>query len=328
METNRARLYPASDQGNSESAQNEGLYSQIDGLLVIHIRRGDFVEHCENLGHWGAAFLAFNQFPEFLDLWEPPQGSEEHKMAVYLRRCIPTFQQIVDKVEQVRRTDVAKGLKNVYIMTNADHVWLMALKGALLEAYDEWGNITSSRDMVLTWEEKYVAHAADMLIGQRAQVFIGNGVSTIKFYQARRAHPNISSFRVSLRMWLCYARPEVSLRRVQGCGNSKKDYQCDAWVTVYLEGFTHNFSTFISLYSHLYIGEEVILLLLVLKSYDNCNRISQCLNVDISPQPCLVRTHSIIESRRGHHDSSCCECNASGNSHLSRFALNSGIFGV
>ena len=37
--------------------------------------------------------------------------------------------------------------------------------------------MTGSRDVKLSWEQKYVAQAVDMLIGQRAQVLIGNGVS-------------------------------------------------------------------------------------------------------------------------------------------------------
>lgn len=151
-------------------------YSQIDGLLVIHIRRGDFLQHCENLGHWGAAFLAFNQFPDFLDPWDSPQGGEEEKMAIYLRRCIPTIEQIVEKVEQVRQTKVAQGLKSIYVMTNGDAVWLRQLKDALKVAYS-WNSIATSRDMSLSLEAKYVSHTTDMLIGQRAHVFIGNGVS-------------------------------------------------------------------------------------------------------------------------------------------------------
>ena len=175
VKTNQALLGPAS---THKPSTTEDLHSRIDGLLVIHIRRGDFLEHCENLGHWGASFLAFNQFPEFVDKWESPRGDDEQKMAVYLRRCLPTIQQIVHKVEQVRQTQVARGLKKIYIMTNGDPIWLKQLKTALEEAY-MWESIASSRDLVLTPAEKYVSYTTDMLIGQRAQVFIGNGVSSI-----------------------------------------------------------------------------------------------------------------------------------------------------
>lgn len=151
-------------------------YAQLDGLMALHLRRGDFIEHCPNLCHWGAGFNAFNQFDGFVEPWESPSGSDDERMAVYLRRCVPTIQQIVEKVEEVRLSKAGDGLRNIYIMTNGDRAWLDELKHALQRAYP-WERIATSRDMVLTLEQKYVSQTADMLIGQRAQVLIGNGVS-------------------------------------------------------------------------------------------------------------------------------------------------------
>lgn len=151
-----------------------GSIPPLDGLLALHIRRGDFLEHCVNLAHWGADFNGFNRFPEFPDPWHKPERAEE-TMLLYLQRCLPTIDQIVDKVERVRSSDVGRGLNNVYIMTNGDAHWLMELKAALRRAYP-WNGIATSRDLVLTWEEKFVAQSMDMLVGERAQVFVGNGV--------------------------------------------------------------------------------------------------------------------------------------------------------
>lgn len=150
-------------------------YAPLPGLLAVHLRRGDFIEHCPNLAHWGAGFNAFNQFPQFPDQWVPPQGSEEERMALYLRRCLPTYEQIVEKVEAARNSYAGEGLKDIYIMTNGKPEWLEGLKIALRKSY-KWDHIATSRDMVWTHEQKYVSQATDMLIGQRAQVFIGNGV--------------------------------------------------------------------------------------------------------------------------------------------------------
>jgi hypothetical protein len=83
------------------------------------------------------------------------------------------MQQIVDKVTEVQK--VSEGLKNVYVMTNAGVPWLEELKEELMKAH-KWNQIASSRDLKLNWEQKYVAQTVDMMIGQRAQVFIGNGV--------------------------------------------------------------------------------------------------------------------------------------------------------
>lgn len=69
-------------------------------------------------------------------------------------------------------------------MTNASPAWLEELKVALRKTYD-WDQIASSRDLKLSWEQKYVAQTVDMMIGQRAQVFIGNGVSRVYMYPLR-----------------------------------------------------------------------------------------------------------------------------------------------
>lgn len=151
-------------------------YAPLPGLLALHLRRGDFIEHCPNLGHWGAGFNAFNSFPTFPDPWVPPEGDEDAKMALYLRRCLPSIEQIVEKVEAVRAQASSAGLKNIYIMTNGDRAWLQDLKAALARSF-KWEHIATSRDMLLTPEQRYVSQTMDMLIGERAQVFIGNGVS-------------------------------------------------------------------------------------------------------------------------------------------------------
>jgi hypothetical protein len=99
---------------------------------------------------------------------------------MYFKACFPTIEQIVEKVQDVLadQKDLygnTKELKSIYILTNGDVEWLQRLKEALMQV-KKWDAVVSSRDLKLTWEAKPVAQAVDMLIGQRAQVFIGNGV--------------------------------------------------------------------------------------------------------------------------------------------------------
>lgn len=76
-------------------------------------------------------------------------------------------------------------LKKIYILTNGEPIWLDEVKDALRQdAKDgwaglawEWEDIAISRDLRLGWEEKPVSQALDMYVAQRAEVFIGNGVS-------------------------------------------------------------------------------------------------------------------------------------------------------
>ena len=151
----------------------------IKGLLAIHLRRGDFEEHCRTLAVWGADWHAWNSFPEFIDQFEKPRDtSEEETTNVYLDHCYPSIQQIVDKVKRVRQDSrPTHDLKYLYIMTNGATTWVEELKTALAEGV-AWESIKSSRDLDLTWEEKFVAHAMDMFVAQRAEMIIGNGVSS------------------------------------------------------------------------------------------------------------------------------------------------------
>lgn len=127
-------------------------------------------------------FNAFNSFPEFPDKFSFPSNTSrdvtKEVMSHYLKSCLPDIEQIVAKVKEVRQTEAAKGLKSIYIMTNGARPWVAELKEALHET-GGWDLIASSRDLKLDWEQKYISQAVDMLIGQRAQVIIGNGVGPI-----------------------------------------------------------------------------------------------------------------------------------------------------
>ncbi|KAF9219951.1 hypothetical protein BS17DRAFT_788339 [Gyrodon lividus] len=162
--------------------EKENMTAPIPGLLAIHIRRGDFKDHCQNLAQWSANWNAFNSFPEFHDKFDPPpdDGSGEtsqKNIDLYVQRCYPSIEQIVDKVRQVRM-GATENLRYLYIMTNGAIPWVEELKATLALDMD-WEHVGSSRDLKLTWEQKFVAQALDMYVAQRAQVLIGNGWSSL-----------------------------------------------------------------------------------------------------------------------------------------------------
>ncbi|CDO77786.1 hypothetical protein BN946_scf184609.g3 [Trametes cinnabarina] len=163
------------------STRTAERYTELPGLLVLHVRRGDYEGHCAHLARWSSSYLAFNTLPELPDRFDPPPGGSwghntPENVQVYMRHCFPTVEQIIARVEEVVRLDAARGLQNVYVMTNGAAKWVDGLKAAL-RATGRWKNVASSRDLVLNREQKYVAQAVDMLIGQRAQVLVGNGTS-------------------------------------------------------------------------------------------------------------------------------------------------------
>lgn len=158
----------------------EDQYPMIPGLLALHIRRGDFEKHCNHLAKWGSSWTGFNQLPELLDRFNAPERPASGRAtreiyAAYTKSCYPSIEQIATKVAEIRKTKAGLGLKNVFIMTNGKVPWIQELKDALNKVH-KWDLITSSRETKLNWEQKYIAQAPDMVIGQRSEVFVGNGV--------------------------------------------------------------------------------------------------------------------------------------------------------
>lgn len=169
-------------EGLTGSATAENYSNPIPGLLALHVRRGDFQDHCVHLGKWSSNWNAFNQFPEFSDKFDRPTDggwgeTSEKNMQMYMQRCFPTIEQIVQKVTQVR-VESEKPLTHIYIMTNGVTAWVQELKEAL-ENSGSWDQIRSSRDLDITWEQKFVVQALDMFVAQRSEVLIGNGWSSL-----------------------------------------------------------------------------------------------------------------------------------------------------
>ena len=177
--------------------------SPIPGLLAIHIRHGDFIHHCNHFSKYGSSFNGFNRFPEFVDKIDANGDGSPQTLQAYSKACYPTIEQIMDKIREVMKTPVGSTLDRVYIMTNADNAWLMDLRKQL-RTEANWSTIATKRDLDLTPEMTYVAQAFDMMIGQRSQVFIGNGVMPFRFIpMLARAHNCDTVFELDLQR--CHA---------------------------------------------------------------------------------------------------------------------------
>ncbi|KAH9852578.1 hypothetical protein C2E23DRAFT_188882 [Lenzites betulinus] len=184
-DTNRAAISPsisALAPPLSAAPLSDGLtrYTRVPGLLALHVRRGDFKGHCfDVLARRSIGYTGFNSFPALPDHWSlSPDVSESEKHRLYAEHCFPDVDAIVRRVEEVRASPAGQELSHIYVMTNGSPAWVAQLKAALRKKH-AWAHIASSRDLFLTPEQKYVGQAVDMLIAQRAQVFIGNGFSTL-----------------------------------------------------------------------------------------------------------------------------------------------------
>ncbi|EKM79136.1 hypothetical protein AGABI1DRAFT_39997 [Agaricus bisporus var. burnettii JB137-S8] len=167
-----------------------GPRNVYDRMLAIHVRRGDFNDACIRLATRSSRFYGWNQLPFLPDSFEPPRGGElgtnmGENIALYMGRCLPTFDDIVKKIRD-SRNDYAKAAKDgrttgildtLYILTNEHSEWLDQLKDAL--EGEGWTRIVTSRDLVLDAEGVDTGMVVDMDIARRAAVFIGNGWSSL-----------------------------------------------------------------------------------------------------------------------------------------------------
>ncbi|KAF8194296.1 hypothetical protein K438DRAFT_1827721 [Mycena galopus ATCC 62051] len=159
--------------------------------LAIHLRRGDYLAHCRNLAAWGSTFYSWALLPapHLLpqDKFTPLPGDDPKRIETMLGHCLPSNEQIVQKVNTAREDYVNAGRKGegrlldvLYLLTNEQggegNAWLDELKAELRGA--GWRTIVTTKDLVLSVEEEEVSMAVDMQLAREAAVFIGNGWSS------------------------------------------------------------------------------------------------------------------------------------------------------
>jgi hypothetical protein len=151
----------------------------------------------------------------------------EEVSAFYGKHCYPNATQIKQRVREVLHdyeqvlhskggTKFGKGsrllsplakekVKKVYIMSNGKADWLEGIKKELMEDAEQsahshewefvwsWEDIGHSRDIIAGWEEKRVLQLVDMYVGQRAELFVGNGVGICSALSSNDADLGIHS---------------------------------------------------------------------------------------------------------------------------------------
>ncbi|KAK0442083.1 hypothetical protein EV421DRAFT_592984 [Armillaria borealis] len=169
---------------NPVSSSSPNLMS---GVVAVHLRRGDYSGHCLYLSKHGTAYQGMNQYPGIVDRFDPigfdpsappPDNDSYHH---YLPHCLPTIPEIVERLNVVRAENPHLSLTKVYLLSNGRRWWLDELWAELRA--DGWEPVReglgSSQDLTLTREEQYVSGAVDMAIAEKAEVFVGNGFSSL-----------------------------------------------------------------------------------------------------------------------------------------------------
>ncbi|KAF5392178.1 hypothetical protein D9757_001359 [Collybiopsis confluens] len=198
---------------------NPSRNDTIPGLLVLHIRRGDFEEHCHNLAEWGSRFNGFNSFDDLREQdgfdftkaehpGDPPpepvegmpeeegkasfeayaaaQKDYEHRRAkyenakaAYLLHCYPDIDQIARRVRQVREEAARSGSARL------NHIYIMTNGKppflAQLRAALEADALNNLSDLS-PWESIYTSR--DLEMGWEE----GYVAQALDMYVAQRAH--------------------------------------------------------------------------------------------------------------------------------------------
>ncbi|KAG7097686.1 hypothetical protein E1B28_005011 [Marasmius oreades] len=173
-----ARNFAVLQPSDPRTLLDTGSSAILEGLVAVHLRRGDFQGHCRFLHKHRAQFIGINRYHVLPDRFHPsPRPDSDASRENYVRHCIPEVEHIVERLRKVREENPSLRLRRVYLLSNGSRWWLTKLAKKLVE--DGWGDVSSTNDIRLDDEQVQVSGAVDMAIAGKAEVFVGNGFSTL-----------------------------------------------------------------------------------------------------------------------------------------------------
>ncbi|KAF8462231.1 hypothetical protein JB92DRAFT_2776847, partial [Gautieria morchelliformis] len=170
-------------------------------VLALHLRRGDFEEHCVKLASWNSAWQGLNEAEGVGDRYTPPPGGLKTpaERAEFARRCWPSLDDIMQCYAHDGPSSVMRVEHEGRFIRDSQ-----GEEGVSGDAFSQWvdeldadGEVRSTKRRE---SERVVGLAVDMEIAARAEVFIGNGWSsfTSNVNLLRMAH---GAPRASIRFW-------------------------------------------------------------------------------------------------------------------------------
>ncbi|KAG5653431.1 hypothetical protein H0H81_000433 [Sphagnurus paluster] len=167
--------------------------SSVDGepYIALHLRRGDFESHCETLASRQTGFTTWATLPSLhLSVFPPALDQNNHTSVV--THCYPSLPRIVAAIDaQVRSKPHLRTLHVLHDgawdhpLVYAQHYRLAAIltSTAHAEAAGWVGGpmkrVTHSGQVPVHWGEADWAVAVDVELARRAEVFVGNGYSSL-----------------------------------------------------------------------------------------------------------------------------------------------------
>ncbi|KAG7091062.1 hypothetical protein E1B28_010119 [Marasmius oreades] len=159
--------------------------------MALHIRRGDFPGHCTSLADVGMGFTTWATLPSLNDSILPPALDAKNKSSV-MEHCYSSLSRILDAID--RHAIKKSHLRALYILHDGaiDHLpvyldlWKLeaALKNPTRAQRAGWKNgpmklVIDSSQVPIKWGENDFTVAVDVELARNAEVFIGNGYSSL-----------------------------------------------------------------------------------------------------------------------------------------------------
>jgi len=159
--------------------------------MALHLRRGDFMEHCEFLASSQTGFTTWGTLPELEEAVFPPKLELNNDTSV-MEHCYPSLRRILDAIDAQARANPHVNTLHVLHDGSWDHpsVYLQYYKleaavksrQRILKAGWRGGpmkTVTHSGTLPLRSGESDWAVAVDVELARKANIFIGNGFSSL-----------------------------------------------------------------------------------------------------------------------------------------------------
>jgi hypothetical protein len=168
-----------------------GVSLEREPYMALHLRRGDFEDHCKILGERHEGTTTWATLPFLQPAMFPPSLDISNATSI-MQHCYPTLYRILDAVSHQARSH--PHLRTLHVLHDGtwDHplVYLQyyklaeALKNTAWAEKQGWKNgpmlrVTHSGDLPITKGERDWSVCVDVELGRRAEVFIGNGYSSL-----------------------------------------------------------------------------------------------------------------------------------------------------
>ncbi|KAJ6475345.1 hypothetical protein C8R47DRAFT_1052988 [Mycena vitilis] len=159
--------------------------------MALHLRRGDFEDHCKGLASSQTGFTTWATLPEISDSVFPPKLEVGNNTSV-MEHCYPSLRRILDAIDSQARANPHVNTLHVLHDGSWDHpsVYLQyykletAVKNPERSVKAGWKGgpmktVTHSGSLPIRSGESDWAVAVDVELARKANIFIGNGFSSL-----------------------------------------------------------------------------------------------------------------------------------------------------